>query len=101
MDITRKPNPPERVDLSFEEVGQFLDEIAPDWSCPVCHNDAIALYVTQPDGSIPAHVRLAQTSGSLIAFRSFAGICDRCGFVHTFDLAPFLRWRNRRREEQR
>ena len=100
MEFTPPPDPPMRLDLSFDEVGEFLDEVAQDWRCPVCSNEAITLYVTQEDGSIPAHVRLSQTTGGLIAFRSFSAICDRCGFVHTFDLGPFFRWRKRKRGEQ-
>lgn len=96
MDINPPPDPPARLEVDFEEVIQFLDEVASGWTCHVCSNGSISLYVTQRDGSIPAHVRLDQKTGGLIAFRSFAGICDRCGYVHTFDLGPFLKWRKAR-----
>lgn len=96
MDITPPPDPPARLEVDFKEVGQFLDEVAPGWICHVCGNGSISLYVTQSDGSIPAHVRLDQTTGGLIAFRSFACICDKCGHVYTFDIGPFLKWRKAR-----
>ncbi|WP_267355722.1 MULTISPECIES: hypothetical protein [unclassified Methylobacterium] len=93
MDITPPTDPIARLELTFDEAAKFLTEVAPKWSCQICDNKSITLYVTQPDGSIPAHIRLDQAGGGLVAFRSFAGICDRCGFVHTFDVGPLLRWR--------
>lgn len=90
------PDPAPDFTVMFGDAVAFLKDVAPNWKCAVCANEAITLYVTQPDGSIPAHVRLNAEGGGLTAFRSFAAICDRCGHVHQFDLAPFLNWRKAR-----
>jgi Zn ribbon nucleic-acid-binding protein len=80
--------------ISWKEAVPFFDEIAPNATCPACSTSDFEL-ITDTDGNVDiGHLSVGSNDTEFIPLMLSA--CLKCGFLMTFTVVQFNKWRERR-----